>query len=149
MSQRSSKSELRRGRRLTCSLRAQVRLEVSLSRVPILLRLTKLTKVAQWALVMCLMVAVLAGNSSWSCGVPPTISHGGWLRIPFRLGRINTRGVKLTNLCPICSVEMEDNFHLLCRCPLARELGNLWRKCGGYLVLHLSATPTKMAYACS
>lgn len=36
----------------------------------------------------------------------------------------HARGLEIVDVCPICSVETEDNFHPFFRCPLAREL---WR----------------------
>lgn len=35
-----------------------------------------------------------------------------------------SRHLELTDICPLCGMEREDGFHVLCRCPLSRELSH-------------------------
>jgi hypothetical protein len=50
----------------------------------------------------------------------------------FLLGTINKkRNLEITDICVICGVEREDNFHTFCRCPLAvslwRAMAEVWK----------------------
>ena len=64
-------------------------------------------------------------NLIWSCDVPPTVRNFAWKVATNALPtwqKKHSRSLEVNDLCPICAVEPEDNFHPLGRCTFAREL---------------------------
>uniref|UniRef100_A0A8R7Q3Y9 Reverse transcriptase zinc-binding domain-containing protein n=1 Tax=Triticum urartu TaxID=4572 RepID=A0A8R7Q3Y9_TRIUA len=61
----------------------------------------------------------------WKCDIPPSVLNFAWRvavdSLPTWQNK-HKRGLETDDLCPICSTEVEDNFHPFFRCPLAREL---------------------------
>ena len=59
-----------------------------------------------------------------SCNVPPTFISFAWRlstdSLPTRKNKYKMN-LKVTAVCPVCRTKEEDNYHPLCRCPLATQ----------------------------
>jgi hypothetical protein len=63
----------------------------------------------------------------WKSSVPPKVQNFAWRLATDSLPTWKSkckRKLEVTDQCPVCGTETEDNFHPFVRCPLARQLWN-------------------------
>jgi hypothetical protein len=68
----------------------------------------------------------------WKSSVQPKVKTFAWKVASNALATESNkrrRNMKVTGLCNICSLEMEDTMHALVRCPHAHRLWNVMRDC--------------------
>jgi hypothetical protein len=61
----------------------------------------------------------------WKSVVPPKVPHFAWRLATNSLPtwrNKHKRNLEVTDQCPVCGVEPEDNFHPFIRCTLSRQL---------------------------
>jgi hypothetical protein len=61
----------------------------------------------------------------WKSDVPPKVQHFAWRlaknSLPTWCNK-KRRNIEISDQCPLCGMEAEDNFHPFLRCPLAKDL---------------------------
>jgi hypothetical protein len=61
----------------------------------------------------------------WKSDVPPKVQHFAWRlatnSLPTWCNK-KRRNIEISDQCPLCGMEVEDNFHPFLRCPLAKDL---------------------------
>ena len=70
----------------------------------------------------------------WSCGAPPTVANFAWRVATDGLPTWKNKhkiGLETTNVCPVCGLETEENFHPFLKCQFGRDLyvkmAKIWR----------------------